>query len=159
MASLTLLVFLTIIDDMFDQSVWQNNLNWVIVSFLKFFFAIPISWLVIYLLGKFFNQELTKTRIALETSEKRFRTIFENNSSSIMIIQRDSTVTMVNKAYYEMTGYSAEEVIGNSWKYLVPESELERLEEYNRLRFHGSTDVPNIYEFKFRTKKRKRELA
>ena len=159
LASLTLLVFLTIIDDMFDQSVWQNNLNWVIVSFLKFFFAIPISWLVIYLLGKFFNQELTKTRIALETSEKRFRTIFENNSSSIMIIQRDSTVTMVNKAYYEMTGYSAEEVIGNSWKYLVPESELERLEEYNRLRFHGSTDVPNIYEFKFRTKKEEERVG
>lgn len=152
LASLTILVFLTIVDYMFNQSVWPNNLNWIIISFIKFFFAIPISWLVIFLLGKFFNQELTKTRIALETSEKRFRTIFENNSSSIMIIQRDSTVTMVNNAYYQMTGYSAEDVIGKSWTDLVPESELERLQEYNRLRFLGSPDVPSIYEFKFKTK-------
>jgi len=103
-------------------------------------------------LERFFNQELTKTRIALENSEKRFRTIFENNSSSIMIIERDSTITMFNNAYYEMTGYSSEEVIGHSWTKLVPESELDRLKEYNRLRFRGSSNIPNIYEFRFNKK-------
>lgn len=152
LASLAILIFLTIIDDLFDQSVWENNLNWFFVSLFKFLFSIPISWLVIYLLGRFFNQELTKTRIALETSEKRFRTIFENNASSIMIIERDSTITMVNNAYCEITGFSREEVVGSTWMKLVPDSELERLKEYNRLRFSGATDVPSVYEFMFNKK-------
>ncbi|MEI7421641.1 MAG: PAS domain S-box protein [Prolixibacteraceae bacterium] len=149
LASLTILVFLTIIDDLFDQYIWQSDLNWVLISSLKFLVSIPISWLVIFLLGRFFNKELTKTRIALETSEKRFRTIFENNASSIMIIERDSTITMVNNAYCEITGFSREEIVGSSWMNLVPDSELERLKEYNRLRFSGASDIPNIYEFKF----------
>lgn len=152
LASLTIMFFLIIIDDFLNQSAWESKLNWFLVSSIKLLISIPISWLVIYLLGKFFNQELTKTRIALETSEKRFRTIFENNASSIMIIERDSTITMVNNAYCEITGFSREEVVGSSWMKLVPDSELERLKEYNRLRFSGATDVPNVYEFMFNKK-------
>lgn len=152
LASLTIMFFLIIIDDFLNQSAWESKLNWFLVSSIKLLISIPISWLVIYLLGKFFNQELTKTRIALETSEKRFRTIFENNASSIMIIERDSTITMVNNAYSIITGFSREEVVGSSWMKLVPDSELERLKEYNRLRFSGATDVPNVYEFMFNKK-------
>jgi PAS domain S-box-containing protein len=51
-----------------------------------------------------------------------------------------------------MTGFTEEDVVGKSWSRLVPESELSRLTEYNKLRLQQSSRVPNNYEFKFNKK-------
>ncbi len=107
---------------------------------------------VIFLLSKFLDHNLSGSRIALQTSEERFRTIFENNSSAIVIIERDSTISMVNNAYCQMSGFTSEEIVGQSWHDLIPESERERLSKFNKLRFEQSSDVPSIYEFQFNKK-------
>ena len=95
-------------------------------------------------------QEPNDTKfVASGESEEIFRAIFENNSAAIAIIEADTTISMVNDAYCEMTGYSKKEVIGMSWKQQIPPGDLEKLKEYNRRRSANSEDVPTKYEFSF----------
>ncbi|MBI5586648.1 MAG: PAS domain S-box protein [Deltaproteobacteria bacterium] len=85
----------------------------------------------------------------LRESEEKFRTIFENNAASTAIIEPDSTVSMINDAYCQMSGYAKEEVVGQSWTQLVPPADLERMEEYGRRRRINPQDAPARYEFSF----------
>lgn len=88
----------------------------------------------------------------LKESENNFRAIFENNSAAIAIIEPDTTISMVNDAFCQISGYNREDVIGTCWTKLIPPRDLERLKEYNRLRLSGSGNAPEKYEFTFNHK-------
>lgn len=90
-----------------------------------------------------------KAEEALRQSEEKFRAIFENNSSAIAIIEPDTTISMVNDAYCQISGYSREEVVGMSWTKQIPPGDLERLKEYNRQRLLNPKEAPDKYEFTF----------
>lgn len=137
----------------FDRQPWHEDQNWLLIFSIKAIIAIPLVGVIIYFLAKVLDHKLSKTKIALQKSEERFRTIFEKGTSAILLLETDTTVTMVNDAYLQMTGYTKEEVIGNSWTKLVHPSELERLMGYNRKRIEQSPDVPDNYEFLFITKR------
>ena len=79
-------------------------------------------------------------------SEEKFQTIFENNSMAILIIEPDSTISMVNNAYCEISGYSKDEIIGKSWMDQIPPQDIERLKDYNRRRLANEKGVPDKYE-------------
>jgi PAS domain S-box-containing protein len=85
----------------------------------------------------------------LYESKENFRTIFENNSAAIAIIEPDTTISMVNEAYCLLSGYSEQEVVGMSWTHQIPPEDLERLKEYNRRRLIDPRDAPDKYEFTF----------
>lgn len=85
----------------------------------------------------------------LKESEEKFRTIFENSSSAMAIIERDTTISMVNKEYCRIGHYKPEEVIGKSWTSQIPPDDLERLKEYNRKRLLDPESAPDHYEFTF----------
>lgn len=149
---LPVIILLIILDNFINRLIWNESQNMALITTIKVVCAIPILWFVIYSLSKILDHKLSGTRKALETSELRFRTIFENNSSSILIIEADSTVSMVNDAYTQMTGYTWDDVVGKNWARLVPESERARLTEYNRQRLQQSSRIPSVYEFKFNKK-------
>ncbi|MEQ8224560.1 MAG: PAS domain S-box protein, partial [Candidatus Eremiobacterota bacterium] len=103
-------------------------------------------------------QDITERRRSEEAlcrSEDKFRTIFESNSAAMAIIEPDTTISMVNDAYCQMSGYKKEEVIGMSWTEQIPPEDLERLKEYNRLRLINPKDAPEKYEFTFYRKNSK----
>lgn len=81
--------------------------------------------------------------------EERYRVIFEGNSSAIAIIEPDTTVSMVNDAYCQLSGYSRQEIIGFSWTKQIFPDDLERLKEYNQRRLINPEDAPNKYEFRY----------
>ncbi|MCX6220168.1 MAG: PAS domain S-box protein [Bacteroidia bacterium] len=149
LAFLPMILMMILIDSYVDQISLFSNQSIFTTSVFKFFIAIPLVCIIIYALAKILDHKLSKARIALLTSEERFRTIFENNTSAILILETDTTVSMVNDAYCKLTGFSREEVVGQSWTRLIPESDLKRLTDYNRLRLQQSTDVPDNYEFRF----------
>jgi diguanylate cyclase (GGDEF)-like protein/PAS domain S-box-containing protein len=86
---------------------------------------------------------------ALKESENKFRTIFENNSSAMAIIEKDTTISMVNKEYCRIGLYEEKDVIGTSWTKQIPSEDLKRLEEYNRKRLINPKSAPSNYEFSF----------
>jgi PAS domain S-box-containing protein len=96
--------------------------------------------------------ERKNDEIKLRESEERFRVIFENNSAAMAIIEPDTTISMVNDAYCQLSGYNKQEIRGMSWTKQIPPDDLERLKEYNRRRFLNPNDAPDKYEFKFYNK-------
>jgi PAS domain S-box-containing protein len=89
------------------------------------------------------------TEELIRENEEKFRAIFEQNSSAIAIIDPDTTISMVNDAYCQVSGYTKQEVVGMSWTKQIPPDDLERMKEYNQQRLKNPADAPENYEFKF----------
>lgn len=97
--------------------------------------------------------ERKKLQDSLIESEKMYRTIFETSSSAIMIVDEDTTISMVNSTLEQKSGYSRKELEGKkSWVEFVHPEDRERLLEYHRLRRIHPEAVPGKYEFRFITR-------
>ncbi|MDQ5986852.1 MAG: hypothetical protein CSYNP_02585 [Syntrophus sp. SKADARSKE-3] len=86
---------------------------------------------------------------ALRESEEKFRTIFENSSAAMAIIEKDTTISMVNKEYLKIGLFEEKDVVGKSWTNQIPPEDMERLKEYNRQRLIDPKSAPDSYEFTF----------
>lgn len=85
----------------------------------------------------------------LQSSEERYRSTFDHTGTAMMISGLDTTITMVNSKFAEVSGYSPEEVEGKkSWQEFVHPDDLERMLQYNKKRRVGG-DAPREYEFRF----------
>jgi PAS domain S-box-containing protein len=86
----------------------------------------------------------------LRESEEWYRTIFETTASATMVIEEDTIVSFVNKAFEEGIGYSKEDVEGKkSWKDFVPEEDRAVMKEYHQLRRVSPSAAPGSYETRF----------
>jgi PAS domain S-box-containing protein len=87
---------------------------------------------------------------AREDSESRYRTIIENTSSAIAIIEEDATISYINPEFEKIIGYVREEVEGRKkWTDFVAPPDLQRLQEYELERRAVVEMVPANYEFRF----------
>jgi diguanylate cyclase (GGDEF)-like protein/PAS domain S-box-containing protein len=85
----------------------------------------------------------------LSKSEVRYRAIFENTGTAMMIIENDMTISMVNDEFGQMVKYSADNIVNKrKWTEFVVESDLERMVEYHRLRRMNPGSAPSNYEFR-----------
>ena len=85
---------------------------------------------------------------ALQKSEDRFHTLFENSSAAMAIMNRDTTISMVNKEYCKLSLCEEKDVIGISWTSLIHPEDLGRLLEYYRKRLIDPKSAPDKYEFR-----------
>ncbi|WP_346858037.1 PAS domain S-box protein [uncultured Draconibacterium sp.] len=86
------------------------------------------------------------------TQQNLFEEVFKNNPIAIAILNSDGTVSMVNQAFCNFSGYSEEEITGKNWMNKLPPHEAERLFSNNQKRNKGDKDVPDKYEIPFYTK-------
>ncbi len=98
--------------------------------------------------------EVNERRIMEEvvrSSERRYETIFENTGAATVIIEGDTTLSLVNREFEKMSGYSKDDLEGRkSWlEFVAEKSAAERMKEYHRLRRIDPSLAPNSYEFKF----------
>jgi PAS domain S-box-containing protein len=87
----------------------------------------------------------------LKESEGIYRTIFETTGNATIFIESDTTISLANREFEKLSGYSREEIEENkSWTEFVTREDLERMLEYHRMRRIDPTSAPRNYEFRFR---------
>jgi PAS domain S-box-containing protein len=92
----------------------------------------------------------------LRRSENLYRTIFETTGNATVIIEEDTTVSLMNREAERLTGYSKSEVEGKmSWCKILVIDDLDRVKEYHRLRRINPDAVPDSYETAFTDKQGK----
>jgi PAS domain S-box-containing protein len=75
-------------------------------------------------------RDLKRREEALEKSERRYRAIFENTGTAMMIMEADGTISLVNTGFERLTGYSRSEVEWNrSWMDFVQEGRVWQLHD------------------------------
>ncbi|NTU73552.1 diguanylate cyclase [Candidatus Roizmanbacteria bacterium] len=69
----------------------------------------------------------------LQSSENRYRTIFEVSDNAMMLVDENSTITMVNEQFETLTGFSKESVENRkNWTDFFDENECSKLEKQIR---------------------------
>jgi hypothetical protein len=68
--------------------------------------------------GAFLSKEILKRRTAfyseLQNQEKRYSTLVENMNDGLMYLDEKNNITFVNDNFCRISGYSRDEIIGNS---------------------------------------------
>jgi PAS domain S-box-containing protein len=90
----------------------------------------------------------------LQESEIMYRTIFETTGSATLIVEEDTTISLVNSEYEKLSGFRKSDVEGKiRWTEFVAEEDLPRLLSYHRLRRQNPQAAPRNYEFKVKDKR------
>ncbi len=96
--------------------------------------------------------ERKRNEDALKRSEETYRTLFETTGAATCIVEEDSTVSLANKQFEQLTGYALSEVEGKmKWtEFVADEDELQRMKAYHRARRQntGCVAPPRDYEFR-----------
>jgi PAS domain S-box-containing protein len=103
------------------------------------------------------GEDITERKQAvqkLQESEKFQKTIFETTSLATIIIEEDTTISMVNNEFEKLSGYSKEELEGKmSWTVFVVKEDLTRMKEYHQQRRIDPDTTLKQYEFLFINRK------
>ncbi len=91
-----------------------------------------------------------KLKHTISISEENYRTIFENTGTATAIVEEDTTISLVNGPFEELSGYSREEI---EWKKscteFVIEEDLERVKKLHYSRISDPESTLKKYEFRF----------
>jgi PAS domain S-box-containing protein len=86
----------------------------------------------------------------LRESETWYRTLFETTGAATMILEEDTTISLVNREFVHQFGYTREETENRkSWTEFIAPEDLDRMKEYHRLRRIDPEGPPKNYEFHF----------
>ena len=97
--------------------------------------------------------ELIEREEALKESEKKYRTIFENTGTAMVIIEDNRILSLVNTEFEKLTGYLKEEVENKkSWVEFIVKDDLEKMNMYRALRKTNPNAAPKQYEFQLKHK-------
>jgi PAS domain S-box-containing protein len=97
--------------------------------------------------------ERKKAEEALVRSEAKYRAIFENTGSAMMMINSDGIFNLVNSEFESMSGYSRKEIEGKaSVETILHPEERERMMGYHYSRREEDGGVPDQYEFRLMRK-------
>jgi hypothetical protein len=97
-------------------------------------------------------EEHKLTEAALRLSEENFRMAFENNSTAILVVEPDTTISMINKETCKISGYSDSELLGMSWTKFLHQDDLQCIMEYNQIKLFNINESSQNYEVRMITK-------
>jgi PAS domain S-box-containing protein len=97
--------------------------------------------------------ERKRSEEALTRSEEKYRTIFENTGTAMVIVETDNIISMVNDEFTKIVGAAKQEIEGKvKWTDMVLAEDLGKMVDFHQRRRQGE-NVPTEYEFRFRNKK------
>ncbi len=94
-------------------------------------------------------QQRSRAEQALRESEEKYRAIFEDSGTPLIFIEEDKTISICNKAFEKLSGYTRQEMEGHGkWTDIVAHQEdVARMSEYHRRRRIDPLSVPESYKF------------
>ncbi len=97
--------------------------------------------------------EHLKMEERLRDSELRYRTIFETTGNATLIVEADTTISLVNTEFENLSGYTKAEIEGKrSWTEFVAQKDLAMMQTYHRLRRTDPASAPRHYECRIKNK-------
>jgi PAS domain S-box-containing protein len=96
--------------------------------------------------------ELIGTTLERKQSEERYRTVFENTGTAMCVLEEDKTISLTNKKFEELSGYSQKEIVGKKWTTFVTEKFLEKMQKYHEARRKLGEKPPKTYPFEYTNK-------
>ncbi len=97
-------------------------------------------------------RDVTEQRHAenvIRAAEIEYKTIFETTGTAMLILEEDTTISMINTEFENLTGYSKEEVEGKkSWIEFIVKEDLGKMKEYHYLRRTHPDAAPMSYAFR-----------
>lgn len=92
---------------------------------------------------------------ALRESGKTYRTIFENTGVPTIIIEKDSTISLANSKFEEMSGYRRNEIDGKKkWTEFIAPEDVEKLNTYFTETIKTKISPSGHYPFDFVDRKK-----
>jgi PAS domain S-box-containing protein len=89
-------------------------------------------------------------------SEKPYRTIFEHAGLPTIIIEKDSTISLANRAFQELSGYRRQEIVGKKkWMEFVAPEDIDKLTKYLTENMKKNRQAAEPYSFGFVDKKKR----
>jgi len=86
----------------------------------------------------------------LRESENLYRAIFETTPAATIIVEDDTTISLVNSQFEKMSGYRKEDWEGKKpWTAFVAAKDIDRMMTYHRQRRIDASLPPRNYEFSF----------
>jgi PAS domain S-box-containing protein len=94
-----------------------------------------------------------RAEVALQESEERYRTTFENTGTATVLIEEDAIIHLANTEFERLSGYSKQEIEGKKrWTDFVVKEDREWMLVQHRLRRERRETALKQYEFRFSTK-------
>ena len=88
-----------------------------------------------------------KVEAALRASENRYRSVFENTGTGTVLSENDTTLSMVNEGFAEISGYAREEIEGRmKWTAIIDPDDHARMLGFHRLRREDPAKAPKAFE-------------
>jgi PAS domain S-box-containing protein len=89
-------------------------------------------------------------------SEKPYLTIFEHAGLPTIIIEKDSTISLANRAFQELSGYRRQEIVGKKkWEEFVAPEDIDKLTNYITENVKKNRAAAEPYSFGFVDKKKR----
>ncbi len=96
--------------------------------------------------------ELFEANESIKKREEHYRALFENTGTSLLTIDEDTTITLVNDEFARIAGYPRSEIEGRkSWTEFVDKDDLEKMKAQHKLRRENPDAALNRYQFNFKT--------
>ncbi|MEE4241859.1 MAG: sigma 54-interacting transcriptional regulator [Desulfopila sp.] len=91
---------------------------------------------------------------ALVAGREKYRSIFENTGTATIIIENDTTISLANHGFTNLTGYSKDDIEGKmSWTaFIALREDLEKMLLYHKNRREETEPPPIEYEFVLKDK-------
>jgi PAS domain S-box-containing protein len=84
------------------------------------------------------------------TLSKEYQAVFENTGKAMVIVEEDATISLSNREFEQLSGYTKEEIEGRkSWTEFVARDDRKRVREYHLLRRTDPMLAPRSFEFRF----------
>ncbi|WP_018250203.1 diguanylate cyclase [Orenia marismortui] len=130
-----------VINKPFSFYTEYKTLVWLTVSWI-----IIMGLIIFILIVNIIKRK--SVEIKLKDSESKYRILFKNNGAATCIVDKDRTISLVNKELENLTGYSKEEIEAKmSWEdFIYDQESLDKILEQHYQKREENNSSPYKYE-------------